>query len=241
MEEEADHWQQWVLQVLEELQCARMVDGKLQWEAFFTNLAAGFNIVTNGSSWEKIERFTGVKASVLHQWFKRKWTPPLETIFKLCYVCEVTPLQVMRGEVIPLVASLQRETSSRTPLRRAEKPRIDREHCLELIHAVLDGREKPLGLRQLTERLGCGHRALLYSFPEECALITQQACEYRKQQGEQRIAHMQERVRQNVFSLHAQGIYPSQRKLRPLLGSIMRQSEAKEAWRAALHELGFEV
>lgn len=242
MKGEADDWQQWVLQALEELQSVSMADGKLRWEPFFTNLAMGFNAVTDVVSWEKIERFTGIKALVLNQWARREKTPSLETVLKLCYACEVTPLQIIRGEMGPLTTVLQREIPSRTPLRRAEKPRVDRERCLELIHAVLDGREKPLGLRQLTERLGCGHRALLDHFPEECVSITQQAREYRKQQSELRIIQVREKVRQRVFSLHAQGIYPSQRKLRPLLpGGFIRQSEAKEAWRAALRELGFEV
>ena len=239
---EADDWQQWVLQALEELQSVSMADGKLRWEPFFTNLAMGFNAVTDVVSWEKIERFTGIKALVLNQWARREKTPSLETVLKLCYACEVTPLQIMRGEMVPLRRMLQREIPSRTPLRRAEKPRVDRERCLELIHAVLDGREKPLGLRQLTERLGCGHRALLDHFPEECASITQQAREYRKQQSELRIRQVREKVRQHVFSLHTQGIYPSQKRLRTVLpGGFMRQLEAKEAWRAALRELGFEV
>jgi len=242
MKGEADDWQQWVLQALEELQSVSMADGKLRWEPFFTNLAMGFNAVTDVVSWEKIERFTGIKALVLNQWARREKTPSLETVLKLCYACEVTPLQIMRGEMVPLTTVFQREIPSRTPLRRAEKPRVDRERCLELIRAVLDGREKPLGLRQLTERLGCGHRALLDHFPEECVSITQQARQYRKQQSELRIMQLREKVRQQVFSLHAQGIYPSQRKLRPLLPcGFIRQSEAKEAWRAALRELGFEV
>ena len=234
-------WQQWVLQALEELQVASLAHGSHQWESFFTNLAAAFNTVTDMIQWEKVERFTGVKANVLNQWFRRRWTPLLETILRLCYICEVTPLQVMRGEVAALMAALQRDVPSRSPLRRAARPHVDRERCLELIQAILDGRENPLGLRQLAERLGCGHRTLLYFFPQECALITQQAREYRKQRSEQRIAQVQEHVRQHVFSLHAQGIYPSQRKLKSLLpGGFMRQAEAKEAWRAALRELGFE-
>jgi hypothetical protein len=94
---------------------------------------------------------------------------------------------------------------------------------------VLDGREEPLGLRQLCERLGCTHHVLLYFFPEECALITQQAREYRKQRDRQRVAKTREQVRQAVFSLHAQGAYPSLHKVQSFLpAGVMLQPEARE-------------
>ncbi|HYU73279.1 MAG TPA: hypothetical protein VEL31_11420 [Ktedonobacteraceae bacterium] len=72
-------------------------------------------------------------------------------------------------------------------------------------------------------------------------MITQQAREHRKQQGEQRILEIRERVRQQVLTLHTQGIYPSHQKLRALLpAGLMRQSAAGEAWHATLRELGLE-
>ncbi len=89
--------------------------------------------------------------------------------------------------------------------------------------------------------MGCSQRTLLYYFREECALITQQAREHRKRQGEQRMLEIRDRVRQQVLSLHAQGIYPSQMKVRNLLPpGLMRQSVAREAWHEALGELGLE-
>jgi AraC-like DNA-binding protein len=110
-----------------------------------------------------------------------------------------------------------------------------------LIQAVLDGSEEPLGLRQLSERLGCSERILLYYFREECALITQQARKYRKKQSEQRLLDIREKVRQQVLSLHTQGIYPAQRKVGSLLpAGLMRQSVAREAWHTTLRELGLE-
>jgi hypothetical protein len=240
--EELTPWQQWVLQTLEELRAASMTRKEHQWETFFTHLATGIHSVVNLVTWKQVEHLTGVKRHILSQWLKQEWVPSLETILQLCYACEVTPLQVMRGEIFPLVEALQHETSSRPPVYRQTRPsRIDRDRCLALIHAVLDGDEEPLGIRQLCERLGCSHRVLLYFFPEECALITQQAREYRKQQSELHMLQTREKVRQQVLSLHAQGIYPSHQKLRALLpAGLMRQSVAGEAWHEALRELGLE-
>jgi hypothetical protein len=194
------------------------------WETFFTHLATGILSVVNPGSWKQVERLTGVKRHILTQWLKQASIPSLETILRLCYVCEATPLQVMRGEISSLVEALQKGASSRPP-----------------VHAVLDGREEPVGLRQLSERLGCSQRILLYYFREECALITQQAREHRKRQGEQRMLEIRDRVRQQVLSLHAQGTYPSQMRVRNLLPpGLMRQSVAREAWHEALRELELE-
>lgn len=234
-------WQQWVLQALEELHVASRASGVLQWEPFFTHLAEGILSAVDLVTWKQVERLTGVKRHVISQWLQNKKIPSLETILQLCYLCEVTPWQVMRGEISPLIKALQCEIPSRPPVSRRTKPRADRDRCLELIRAVLDGREKPLGIRQLCERLGYTHRALRYFFPEECALITQQAREYRKQRDRQRVAKTREQVRQVAFSLHVQGIYPSQRKVQSFLpAGVMLQAEARETWHAALRELGLE-
>jgi hypothetical protein len=241
VEGELNHWQQWVLQALEELRTASMTSSMLPWETFFTQLAVGLVSAADLITWDQVERFTGVKRYVLHQWFKLRWIPSLEIILQLCYVCEVTALQVMKGEISSLVEALQRGTSSRPPVYRRARPKVDPERSLELIHAVLDGREKPLSQTQLCKRLGYGHRTLKYLFPEECALIVQQAREHRKRQGEQYAAQTRESVRQQVLALHAQGIYPSHQKLRSLLpAGLMRQPTAGEAWHATLRELGLE-
>ncbi len=50
-----------------------------------------------------------------------------------------------------------------------------------------------------------------------------------------------ENVQQAVLSLHTQGIYPSLHKVQSCLRSrSMQLREAREAWHAALRELGFE-
>ena len=120
---------------------------------------------------------------------------------------------------------------------------MDQEQCQAFLQAILDGTEEPLGAYQAAKRLGYAEaRPLRYHFPQECAEITQRAKAYRKQRKEQRLAQVREEVRRAMLSLHAQGIYPSQRQLRSLLpGGFMLQPAAKEAWYATLYELGFDT
>ena len=241
MEDDPMQWERWVLQSLEELRTASTTSGVLHWETFFTQLAAGLASAAGLVRWKQIERLTGLKQYTFHQWFEQRWIPSLETILQLCYVCEVTPLQIMKGEISPLIEMIMRNTPSRPPVHRRAKSKVDPERSLELIHAVLDGREKPLSQAQLCKRLGYGHRTLKYLFPEECALIVKLAREDTKQRRAQQILQTCERVRQAVFSLHVQGIYPSLHKVQSLLtGGSMRLPEARETWHATLRELGLE-
>jgi AraC-like DNA-binding protein len=239
------YWQQWVLQALEELRVESATNGILQWELFFTSLAAGLDTATDLVLWKKVERFTRVKSQVLREWFKLRQTPTLEDILKFCYVCKVTPLQVMRGEVFPLVEAIEHGTPyrrSRHPLHHAARPCVDRERCRQMLQLVLDGHEKPLSLRQLAERFGYAEQTLRRYFPQECALVSRRAREYRTEQRKQRVAQLCEEVRQAVITLYNQGVFPSHLQVKMTLSSpgMLRIPEAAAALHAVRCELGLE-
>jgi hypothetical protein len=236
-------WHDFVVAALSELRLASLSGGVLQWELFFLHLAAGIQAVAQRVTQKELELFFTNIASLwqLDQWLSFRWVPSLETILKCCYLCEVTPLELMKGEIFPLVEAIQRGSPSRPAFHRRRKQRVNPGPCLELIQAVLDGREELLGLRRLSERLGCAVPTLLRLYPEECALITQQARAYRRQQKEFRIAQACECVRQQVIALHAQGVYPSLHKVSALLPTgNLRSPEERNTWHATLRELGIE-
>ncbi len=113
-----------------------------------SQILSAANLVT----WKQIERLTGVKRDIFNQWLQQKKIPSLETILQLCYVCEVAPVQIMNGEITSLIEFFQNGISLRPTVPRRANPKVDPARSLELIHAVLDGREKPLGMRQLCKR-----------------------------------------------------------------------------------------
>jgi DNA-binding phage protein len=239
--EELIAWQEWLWMVLKELHAASLATGMLTWKPFFSNIAT---CLTEQKGYSKLAQVTGIDRTNLYRWVDGDdtYTPTLETILKFCYVCKVTPLQVMNGQLDSLQQTLQTGTELHSPLPRRQNRRVDREQCQTLLQAIIDGREEPLGVYQVAERLGYGGCQLRYHFPEECKLVAQRAKGARKQRKEHYLAQIGEQVRQAVFSVHAQGVYPSQRKLRAFLpGGLMRMPEAREAWRDALRELGFEA
>jgi len=233
-------WQRWVMNALEELLTASLVTDVLQWEPFFRHLA---RCLKGQRACSKVARLTGTGRGRLQQWISDDdaYTPTFEAICKFCYACDVTPLQVMTDQLDGLQQIIQSAAVPHSLRPRRLNRQVDQEQCLAFLQAVINGQEEPLGVYQIAMRLGYAVRQLVYHFPHECALVTQRAKEYRKQRKEQRLTQVREEVRLAMLSLHAQGVYPSQRQLRSLLpGGFMLQPAAKEAWYATLHELGFE-
>ncbi len=243
-EESSEHrmWQEWVWRILQELQATSSHTGMVPWEAFFRHLAA---YLREQKGHSRLAQATGIDRTVLYRWIDPAdaYSPTLEAILKLCYVCQVTPFQVMNGQLDQLRQTLQAGTELQSPLPHRQNQRFDRERCQVALQAALDSNNEPRALSQIAQQLGYeGARQLVYHFPEECTLVIQRAKAYRQQRKAQRLAQVREQVRQAVLLVHSQGFYPSHRRLRILLpGALMRLSEAKEAWRAALQELGYEL
>jgi hypothetical protein len=243
-------WQEWIIHALEEMRLASISSPFLQWERFFTNLTM---CLKEQRGYLKFAQLTGFDRSLFYRWpgradaprsrtLSHPYIPSLETILECCYACDVTPLQVMANQLGPLRDLIQAKKRAQPARPRRSAPqRIDRQKCLEVMQAILDGREEPLSIRQLAKRLGCRERALTDHFPQECMLIAKRAQEYRKQRQGQRLQQVQDQVRQTVIALHTQGTFASHYKLRALFPpGVMRMPEANVAWHAALRELGLE-
>lgn len=181
----------------------------------------------------------GLTRSQLTGWLDQSAIPSLENLVEFCYVYEVTPLQIMRGNLTPLRHILH----SRVPARRPQPQRfvrpVDRKRCLALLQAVLEGRAKGFGnIHQIARHLGYSSRSLIYHFPEICNLLALQAQNEREHRKEQRC----QEVRQAVVTLHQQGIFPSFGQVSKLLASpnTLYRPEVYAAWHAARRELGLE-
>jgi len=205
-------WQEWVIAVLEELLTTSQASGPLEWAPFFKHLAI---YLKEHQAYSKLARVTGITRQALHRWVKSDdpYAPTFQTLLKFCYVCKVTPVQVMRNQLAHLHQARALGTGNDSALlARPVRRVVDRERSQALLQAVLEGREEPLGISQVAQRLGYDEHSLLQHFPHECAEITRRAKAYRKQRKEQRFALMSEQVRQATFALHA--FKPSGQRMR---------------------------
>jgi hypothetical protein len=203
----------------------------------FGNIAKGMLLKSENEGKQKMSNLPSDPDPKVEE----EYTPTLETILKFCYVCNVIPLQVMQNQVSRLKQVIQSEIAAHAPPPSPRLRHVNLEQCQTFLQAVLDGHEKPQGLRQIGKHLGYTVRQLSYHFPKECALITPLAQEYRRQRKEERLNRVREQVRQAVVSLHAQGTYPSLHKVQAFLPTgVMIQPEASETWHAVLRELEIE-
>ncbi len=241
-EESSEHrtWQEWVWRILQELQAISSHTGTVPWEAFFSHLAA---YLQEQKGYSRLAQATGIDRTVLYRWVDpaNAYNPALETILKFCYMCRVTPLQVMNGQLDPLQLIVQRGTDLRSPLPSRQNQRIDRERCRMALQAALESKNEPITLTQVAQQVGYVDRQLVYHFPDECKLVVERAEEFRKQRKERSLAQKREIIQQAVIDLHMRGIYPSLHKVQSFLprGS-MKLPEAREAWHDALREQGYE-
>lgn len=231
-------WQVWIISTLEELRAASLQVGILPWKAFFTQISS---YLKERKAYAKLASAMGTDRSYLHRWVTTQEVM-LETLFKFCYQCEITPWQVMNGKLDPLERIIHEGTCKSAPRPPYPTRRVDQENCLRQLRTALSENAAPPSLRQVARELGHASTIRLTKhFPEECALVAQRHVEYRAQRKEQRLLKICEDIRQVVFSLYAQGEYPLIYKLSPFFpNGLMRQREAIEAWRSALQELGLE-
>jgi len=198
-EPEVIEWQGWVTQILEELYLAGISSDIPLWERFVTKLSASCEARGEQS---RLAELAGLARGQLATWLRRSQTPTMGSILEFCYVCNVTPLQVLRSDLALLKQVIAEGKPHRLPRARRPRRAFDREHCLERIRAILDGREEPIGYVQLARQLGYSSQVLRNHFPQECAELSRQIKEYRRQRKEQRLARIQEEVRQAVLALH---------------------------------------
>src|SRR6266849_610396 len=189
--EELVTWQEWIWERLKELQAASLAAGVLTWEPFFRHLAT---YLQEQKGYSRLAQATGIDRTVLYRWVDPddSYHPTLETLLKFCYVCQITPLQVMNGQLDQLQQTIQRGTELRSPLPRRQHQRVDRERCQMALQAALESREEPLALYQVARRLGYKARQLAYHFPEECKLVKQRARDYRQQRKERYLVQVGE-------------------------------------------------
>src|SRR6266487_2210156 len=241
VDEETLDWQQWVLNTVGELRKASTTSGSLPWEQLANGLIFCSEIV--GSS-KQLTSLVGISKQLLSSWQNGKQTPSFEKILEFCYVLDISPLLLMINNKEALKEALQAKEIHRQPRSKYNSSQpVNREQALVLIQAVIDGREAPMGVRQLERRLGLGARTLIYHFPQECALVTTQYQAYRAEQARQRVELGCNEVYQATLSLFAEGMNPSAQQVASKLShpGVMRTQEGLTTWHSARRGLGLEL
>ncbi len=123
----------------------------------------------------------------------------------------------------------------------AAKRHTDTENIQKMLESIMVNDENPPpSMREVARRLGYSVQVLDRCFPEMCRAISERYKAYRRSRRDETVRQICHEVRSTVLRLHAQGEYPSLRKVRNLLRKPhdMLRKEAQESWRQTLRELG---
>src|SRR5713226_7817138 len=128
-------WQDWVIHALKELHAASLVEGQFQWEPFFRHLA---QCLKEWRAYSKLARLTGISRENLHRWVSEDdaYAPTLEAICRFCYVCDVTPLQVLRGQLAGLQEAMQHGRAIHLARPHRSHRYMDQEQCRAFLQAI---------------------------------------------------------------------------------------------------------
>jgi AcrR family transcriptional regulator len=110
-----------------------------------------------------------------------------------------------------------------------------------MLEAIMVNDENPPpSMREVARRLGYSVQVFNRHFPEMCRAISERYMAYRRRRRDETKRQICDEVRSAVLRLHAQGEYPSQRKVRNLLRKPhdMLRKEVHKVWRETLRELG---
>ncbi len=236
------NWQGWVVSTVEELSLASRAFGSLPWSELSKGMTACVEAVGGCRAFGRLMKASKMVAS---SWLNKQRTPSFSYVLEMCYVLNVSPLQLMTVEPERLKKRLLAEAIYRQPpctKHRLPASKGDVPFMQQFIQRVLDGEIGPLPVRHVARRLEVGEKFLVGRFPHECAQITAQYQVSRAERAKQRVMQECAEVRQAVLTLDNQGVALSRSQVAALLSNpnILRRPEGKAAWRALCHERGLE-
>jgi hypothetical protein len=167
--------------------------------------------------------------------------PQLGTVMKLCGLLETTPLRLLT-ETIDANEPVQCAPVIVPGYSIGSMRKFDDVHIRGKLREALDNPSvPPPPLATAASQLGYDQSFLSGKLPELCGAIRSRYLAFRQTQKEARIRRLCLKARQEVLSLHAQGIFPSKHRLaRTLHRALMTESAVFAAYENAMREIGYE-
>ncbi|MBI4496626.1 MAG: TniQ family protein [Chloroflexi bacterium] len=194
----------------------------------------------NISAWA---RKLGMAVLTVSNWRWKEARPSLWLLLQVCARLGTTPLGFLTGEASQVSgqAVLRHELAHRPPrVHTVVDPKVAR----RALEQILAGDEMPPpSLREVGQRLGLTYATLRHHLPELCRAISERYRNYQLAQAAETRRRLCQEVREATLRVHEQGVFPSSYRIEALIGRphALRHRPAREAWRKALRELGWQT
>ena len=238
-------WQHWVgAKVGELIAVASNLRLPPQKERFAEAVATYLEGVADGNVSAAARKFQ-VARRTIRDWKKGVQIPQLASILHFCYLCNLSPLRLLTEGLHTADFSSANRTRSGGPSYNAKKHyrSFDAERLRHALEEVLQSNEyPPPSMSKVAKGLRYDHSFLIKHFPDLCSALSARFEEYRTKLCEEKKRQVICEVRQATLVVHAQGVYPSQVRVRNslVIPGSMRMPEALNAWHETLKELGWE-
>lgn len=113
IEEDIFVWQQWVIDVINELHQVSATVSLPRWELCSSNLAVCAQVV---GGTRQLARIVGLPPSVPRHWIIGETIPSFKCLLELCYVLNISPLQLILSNPESLITLLQTKEMHLHPL-----------------------------------------------------------------------------------------------------------------------------
>src|SRR6266851_6768959 len=235
-------WQQWVGDTMGDLLSAVSNPAvKVQQDKFVAMISFYVDRVANGNI-STFAQLLQVSIASVWKWQHEQDIPQLATLLKICSRLGISPLCLITGEwqeIFLLPNESEQEKSKPSEGSEKRPKRRTRRQLRAALKRVLQSEEEPPpSMREMSRRLGYDAGYLSRVFPDLCQAISARYMAYRSKSGAERLERHSQKVQKAVHSLHAQGVYPSCRRVEELLGlpGMLMELEVRATWKKTIQQ-----
>ena len=179
--------------------------------------------------------------NTLLSWSLGRRVPRLPTLLQFCCLTGSSPFRFLKGGVIADVEQAVSWPVDRLAILGEPRRKLPNDSVLRrsLEEVLLSDEDPPPSMYEVARRLGHDPRSINGRLPHLCRQISARYLAHRQAMRLRREQARREAIRRAVYSIHAEGKYPSSLRVSDQLGSpcLMMNREARVAWREALEEL----
>ena len=191
-------------------------------------------------------RSVGMNQAAIHNLYKGKTVPQLNTLWQICYCLETSLLDFLTEEAVPIPSqpkATQHQLGQQRHKTNSPRQPFNLDQARQALLSVLrDDEYPPPSMQAVAKRIGINFRLLYINLPDLCYAISAQYRSYRRARSVEYTEQLRQDVRQAAIELHARGIKPHGAYVGKLLTKpgAMRNKVAIAALREVRQELGYE-
>jgi transcriptional regulator with XRE-family HTH domain len=235
-------WQCWIKQMVGELLATQpMLSVSPCRERIAATLTTYLDTFMNGNQTELARRLNRHVSSI-RDWQRGKQLPHLGNLLRICFLFEMTLVSLLTEHVpqrtLPSPTVLQKSVpGGRT---RRHMRRFDANEIEQALEEALQ-EDPPPSMRQVAKRLGYDPSHVYKRFPQLCQAISQRRQVDQTKNKNIRLQRDQDELREAMYKLHEQGLYPGQTQLQKVLSKpgVLRDTQMRATWSEVLQELGW--